>query len=103
MNLILYFAQLQQRQPDEEKSAAMLVTREGLASYAVGIVGAKALKKACVAGVVVHMIGGILGLAIMALLTLMGRMDLLAPMNLFLYQLVWMIPGLLITEWTRVI
>ena len=96
-------AQLQQRQPDEEKSAAMLVTREGLASFAVGIVGAKALKKACVAGVVVHMIGGILGLAIMALLTLMGRMDLLAPMNLFLYQLVWMIPGLLITEWTRVI
>ena len=81
----------------------MLVTKEGLAAYAVGIVGAKALKRACIAGLIVHMIGGILGLAVMALLTLIGRMDLLVPMNLFLYQLVWMIPGLLITEWTRVI
>ena len=95
--------QLQQRQPEEGKPAAMLVTKEGLAAYAVGIVGAKALKRACIAGLIVHMIGGILGLAVMALLTLIGRMDLLVPMNLFLYQLVWMIPGLLITEWTRVI
>ena len=94
---------LQQKQPDEGQPAAMLVTREGLASYAMGVIGAKALRKACTLGVIVHMLAGILGLAVMALLTLMGRMDLLIPVNLFLYQLVWMIPGLLITEWTRTI
>lgn len=94
--------ELRQKQPDEGKPAAMLATREGLASYAVGVIGAKALKKACTLGVIVHMIGGLAGLAVMALLTLMGRLDLLLPVNLFLYQLVWMIPGLLITEWTRI-
>lgn len=95
--------QLQQKQPDEGKPAAMLVTREGLASYASGVIGAKALRSACGFGVAVHMIGGIVGLAIMALLTYLGRWDLLTPANMFLYQLVWMIPGLLITEWTRTI
>ena len=95
--------QLRQRQPDEGKPAAMLVTREGLAPYAGGIIGAKALRSASTLGLIVHLTGGILGLAVMALLTWMGRMDLLAPVNLFLYQLVWMVPGLLITEWTRTI
>lgn len=95
--------QLQQKQPDDGKPAAMLVTREGLAACASGVIGAKALRSACVIGVAVHMIGGIVGLAIMAFLTYLGRWDLLTPANMFLYQLVWMIPGLLITEWTRAI
>ena len=37
----------------------------------------------------------------MAVLTVLGRMDLLTPANMFLYELVWLIPGWLITEWTR--
>ena len=96
-------AELRQKLADEGKPAAMLVTREGLAPFAGGIIGAKALRSASTLGLIVHLIGGILGLAVMALLTLMNRTDLLAPVNLFLYQLVWMIPGLLITEWTRTI
>ena len=44
---------------------------------------------------------GIVGLAIMALLVWLGALDLLSPVNMFLYQLVWMLPALLITEWTR--
>ena len=47
--------------------------------------------------------GGILGLLIMLALTLVHAEYLLTPENLLLYELVWMIPGLLITEWTRVI
>ena len=31
-----------------------------------------------------------------------GR-GILTPMNVLLYGLIWMIPGLLITEWTRAI
>ena len=93
--------ELQNKQPDEDKPAVMLVTREGLAAYACGVVGAKALRTASTLGLIVHMLGGILGLAIMVLLTMLGRWDLLIPVNLFAYQLVWMIPGLLITEWTR--
>jgi hypothetical protein len=37
----------------------------------------------------------------MALLAYLGTEDLLTPSNMLLYELVWMIPGLLITEWTR--
>jgi len=29
--------------------------------------------------------------------------QLLTPVHILLYQLVWMIPGLLITEWTRTV
>jgi hypothetical protein len=37
----------------------------------------------------------------MLLLGLLGAEELLTPMNFLLYELLWMIPGLLITEWTR--
>ena len=56
---------------------------------------------ASIAGVAVHMLGGILGLVIMLLLGIVGGKDLLTPVNVLLYELIWMIPGLLITEWTR--
>ena len=45
--------------------------------------------------------GGVLGLGIMVVLTVIGATHLLTPMNMFLYQLVWMIPVFLFTEWTR--
>ena len=50
---------------------------------------------------VLHMVGGILGMAVVLVLMLLGAMHLLTPANMFLYQLVWMIPGFLLTEWTR--
>ena len=31
----------------------------------------------------------------------MGAEHLLTPSNVLLYQLIWLIPGFLITEWTR--
>jgi hypothetical protein len=63
--------------------------------------GARALRTACIAGAVVHMLGGILGLAMMLVLAILGAQELLTPMNLLVYELVWLIPGMLITEWTR--
>ena len=32
-----------------------------------------------------------------------GDLQLLSPLNILLYQLVWMIPGLLVTEWARTV
>ena len=32
-----------------------------------------------------------------------GNTELLTPTNILLYQLIWAIPGLLVTEWTRVV
>ncbi|MBQ6839520.1 MAG: hypothetical protein IJO45_02380 [Oscillospiraceae bacterium] len=101
------FPQMQEREALRKKTAEdnmpglALSTREGLASYACSVSGARALRTASRMGVAVHMIGGILGLAIMATLTVLGALELLTPANVFAYQLVWMFPGLLITEWTR--
>ena len=78
-----------------------LTTQEGLAGAAFAITGARSLRIASVAGAAVHILGGIVGLAAVLILTLTGRTDLLTPANLLLLELIWAIPGLMFTEWTR--
>ncbi len=93
--------QLQQKTADEDARVVALITGEGLAPFAYAVTGARSLKTAVKLGVIVHMIGGILGMLMMLVLAIIGATSLLTPANLFLYELVWMVPGLLITEWTR--
>ncbi len=88
---------------DPDAPALALATRDDLASYAYAVSGAKALRTASRLGVAIHLVGGILGMLMMAALAYLGTTDLLTPTHVLLYQLVWMIPGLLITEWTRAI
>ena len=95
--------QLQQKEAAEDAQALLLTTAEGLAPIAYGVTGARVLKMASKLGTGIHMAGGILGLVIMGALVALGALELLTPANMFLYQLVWLIPGLLITEWTRAI
>ena len=96
-------SQLAERKPSGEAVGLALSTAEGLLPFACAITGARALRTASILGVVVHLLGGILGLAIMLTLALLGVAELLTPVNMLLYELVWLIPGLLITEWTRTI
>ena len=88
---------------DPELPALALATRDDLASYAYAVSGASALRRSCRLGVAIHLIGGILGILIMTAVAILGNTELLTPTNILLYQLVWMIPGLLITEWTRTV
>ena len=88
-------------EPEEGAEAALLTTVEGLAPVAYCVTGARALRNACNLGVALHMVGGILGMGVVLALVLLGATHLLTPANMFLYQLVWMIPGFLLTEWTR--
>ena len=94
-------AALQQTESGEDAKSLLLTTREGLLPYAYGVAGARLLRKSCAAGVVIHMLGGIVGMGIMLTLTLLGRLDLLTPVHMFAYQLLWLIPGFLATTWTR--
>lgn len=96
-------AQLRAYQPDPEEPVLALSTREELVSTAYAITGARSLRKATKLGVIIHLIGGILGLIIMLALGYIGSTELLTPTNILLYQLIWAVPGLLITEWTRVV
>ena len=87
--------------PDEPVLA--LTTREELVSVAYAITGARALRQATKLGVIIHLIGGTLGLIIMLVLGYLGSTQLLTPANILLYQLIWAVPGLLVTEWARIV
>ena len=86
---------------DGDGEVVALTTQEGLAGAAYAVTGARTLHSAGVTGVAVQMVGGILGLLILLALTVVHAEYLVTPENLLLYELVWMIPGLLISEWTR--
>lgn len=94
-------ADLRQRTLEPEDRALALITGKGLAPFAYAVTGARSLKAAARLGVAVHMAGGILGIGMMVVLALLGALELLTPANMFLYELVWLVPGFLITEWTR--
>ena len=93
--------ELAQKMPEQDAEALALTTHEGLAPIAYAVTGARALRSASTAGTAVHLLGGILGLVMMAVLAVLNAAYLLTPVNVLLYGLIWMIPGLLITEWTR--
>lgn len=87
--------------PAEDAPVIALTMRDGLAQKAFAVTGARSLRTALTAGVVIHMLGGILGLAAVGVLAWLGTTHMLTAANLLLYGLIWMIPGLLVTEWTR--
>ena len=87
--------------PVPSAEAAVITTMEGLAPMAYGVTGARALRASCNLGVVLHIIAGALGMGIVLTMVIMGAMHILTPANMFLFQLAWLIPGLLVTEWTR--
>ena len=93
--------EMSKKEIEADMPVLALATRDGLAAYAYAVTGARALRTASRIGMIIHLIGGGLGLAIILLLALLNAGGLMTPVNMLLYQLVWMIPGLLITEWTR--
>ena len=83
--------------------ALALTTQERLTPAAYAITGARALRTSWKLGLVIHIIGGILGLLIMAALAYLGNTELLTPLNILVYQLLWLVPGFLATLWTRTV
>ena len=92
---------LAQRQADPDTIALAMTTQEGLAGLAYAVTGSRALRSSCVTGAVLQILGGVLGLGIIAALIIIGSEELLTPVNLLLYQLAWIVPGWLVSEWTR--
>ena len=92
---------LSQKKPEKKTQPIALATRRGLAQRAYAVTGGAALRSAWRAGAAVHIMGGSIGFLAVAVLALQGSLFLLTPYNLLLYGCVWMIPGLLVAEWTR--
>ena len=94
---------LRHHRANPECKAYALITQDNLAAIAYAVSGARAVRSASRLGNTIHMVASILGMLIMAALAYLGSAELLTPLNVLLYQLVWLIPGLLATEWTRAI
>ena len=94
-------AALAKKVPDKDLAALALTTRDNFASYATCVVGARSLKTAQTIGLVVHILAGVVGIGLIAALAVLGAVEQLTPVNMLLYQLVWLLPGLLLTQWTR--
>ena len=95
--------ELSQKEVQEGDPALALMTKEGLAGMAYAVTGSRALRSSCITGTVIAMLGGILGMLIVAALVAVKADHLLTSYNILLYQLLWMIPSMLITEWTRAV
>ena len=91
------------RKADPDADVLALVTRDDLVSTAYAITGAMSLRTACRVGSFIGIVGGIIGIVIMLALSYLGTTELLTPARVILYQLVWLVPNLLATEWTRVV
>ncbi len=94
-------AEMAQRQADPETVALALTTRDDLAGFAYAVTGSRALRSSCIAGTVIQLFSGILALLVVVALTVVDAGNLLTPGNILLYELLWLIPTWLITEWTR--
>ena len=90
-------------EPEETLVAGALTTQQNLSSAAYAVTGARALRTASNIGAGVHIFAGVVGLLIMAALAYLGDLQLLSPANVLLFQAVWLLPGLLVTEWTRTV
>ena len=95
--------ELAKKQQTEGTTAMAMTTVEGLAPVAYAITGARAVRTAWKLGLFIHLLGGILGLLTMAALAYLGNTELLTPLNILAYQLIWAVPGVLVTYWPRTI
>ncbi len=93
--------ELSAKKPDKDMPALALTTKDNFASYAYCVTGARTLRTAQLLGLVVHILAGVVGIGLIAALAVLGAVERLTPVNMLLYQLVWLLPGLLLTEWTR--
>lgn len=95
--------QLRSKTPDEDALPLLVTTKEGLGPVAFGVTGGRALHTAGWMGAILQLLAGLIGLGIVTVLVLKNGMHMLTPDNLFLLQFAWLVPGLLIAEWTRTI
>ena len=96
-------AELSAIQPEEDARILAITTREELVSSAYLVTGARSVRTSTKLAVAIHLIGGIIGMLVMLALAILGNTELLTPTNILLYQLIWAVPGLLVTEWTRIV
>ena len=90
---------LSEAEKDRDLPRALLF-REGLLPYAETVAGSLRLCKAVRRAAALSLLGGWAGTLLTFYLTSLGAYDLLNPLALELFLLLWTLPVLLMADWT---
>lgn len=74
-----------------------LMARDSFTGFASAVTGGRQLRRTVHRAVLVALLAGIIGMGLLFLLTYLGADSAASAVNLLLYQLLWLIPGLLTT------
>ena len=90
---------LSEAEEDRGLSRALLL-REGLLPYAEAVVGSRRLRTAVRRAAWLSIFGSAVGLLLTAYLVSLEKFDLLTPLSLTVFLLLWTLPVLLMSDWT---
>ena len=91
---------LSEAEHDRDLPRALLL-REGLLPYAEAVAGSRRLCQAVHRALRIALFGSIAGALLAFYLVFLGSYDLLTPMALEAFLLLWTLPVLLMADWTR--
>ena len=77
-----------------------LLLREGLLPYAEAVVVSRRLRTAVRRATWLSLAGSAAGVLLTAYLVSLGKFDLLTPLSLTVFLLLWTLPVLLMSDWT---
>ena len=74
-----------------------LMAKDSFLSFSSAVSSGRLLRRAVHSAVLVALLGSILGTTLLCLLTYLGAVEAASALNVLLYQLLWLVPSLLIT------
>ena len=80
----------------DPKQGALMV-RASFQCFTAAVVGARSMRSATRGAMAISMAGGVIGTAVLFLLTFIGSAQAVSAWNLLIYTLLWLLPTLLIT------
>lgn len=78
-----------------------ILTKDSFVAFAKTVSGGRALRTSVQAGTVLALLSGGIGFLLMLLLVYLGAINTASVFNVTLFLLVWALPGLLLSRWTK--
>ncbi len=94
-------SELSQRTATEAARPCALLRQAPFSTLSLTVTGARALRTAVRWGVLFDLLGGVMGMAIMAVLADLAASGVMSLVNLTLFLLLWSVPSLLLSGWPR--
>ena len=94
-------AELAGKTADPDSSLCAMLVQDQLSSFSDTAVGGRILQTVVRVGLVMAILSGIAAVAVLGVLSLTGAIVGLSASYLLLFDLIWLVPVLLLTGWTR--